>query len=402
MWSMPYSRVQRIFIIAGLLSLISAYIGWWFRFINDPVQRTGADFIAFYAAGRVAQEYGFSRAYDPDLQQAVQQEVVGFPLAQGQVLLYNHPPFSSPVLRLLVTPNYVESFHRWVFLLIAIYVVSILILSKMLEFSGIERRTLFLIAASAFLFLPIYLSLMNGQDTAIVFLGTAVWLYGLATGKEWLAGLGLSLTVLRPHISLALAIPMIVRYRNAFFAYVLGSALLVIFSTLVIGLDGMQQYMDILLISTGGEWYGINEESMVNLLGLVLRILGPTVADAMRVWGWVIFGASILGLTYLWSRKSNPAKNLIGLTMIMTLFTSPHLQFHDLTLLLIPFYELVQAGHLKKFAAIAFPIAASLLLLMSNITPALQFTTPYLLMLVLAIYPYLSKDGKPLTEPHRS
>ena len=399
---MPTSRFQRIFLIAGILSLFAAYIGWWFRFINDPVQRTGSDFIAFYAAGRVAQEYGFSRTYEPDLQQAVQQEVVGFPLVDGQVLLYNHPPYSSPVLRLLVTPDYVESFHRWVFLLITIYVVSIFILSKILEYSGVERRTLFLTAVSAFLFLPIYLSLMNGQDTAIVFLGTAVWLYGLTTGKESLAGLGLSLTVLRPHISLALAIPMIFRYRKAFFAYVVGSACLVIFSTLVIGLDGMQKYMDLLLISTGGEWHGMNEESMVNLLGLGLRILGPTVADAMRLWAWVIFGAAIFVLSYLWSRRTQFPGNLIGLTMVVTLFTSPHLHFHDLTLLLIPFYELVRLGYLKKFAAIAFPIAASLLLLISNITPVLQFTTPYVLMLVLAIYPYLSKEGKTLTAPHRS
>jgi hypothetical protein len=396
---MPYSRFQRIFAIAGIVSLFASYVGWWFVFIQDPVQRTGADFIAFYAAGRVAQEYGYSRIYEPDLQQAVQQYVVGFPLVQGQVLLYNHPPFSSPILLLMVTPDYVESFHRWVFLLITIYIGSIMILSKLFEFSGSERRTIFLIAVSALLFLPVYLSLMNGQDTAIVFLGTAIWLYGLATGKESLAGLGLSLTVLRPHISLALAIPMFVRHRKAFITYVLGSACLVIFSTLVIGLDGMQKYMDILLISTGGEWHGMNEESMVNLLGLVLRILGPAAADTIRIWGWVIFGASIFGLTYLWSRKRNLPENPIGLTMIVILFTSPHLHFHDLALLLIPFYELVHVGYLKNFAAIALPIASSLLLLVSNITPVFLFITPYVLMLILAMYPYLSKE---VIAPRRS
>jgi hypothetical protein len=399
---MSYSRFQRIFIIAGILSLFAAYVAWWFRFINDPVERTGSDFIAFYAAGRVAQEYGFSRVFEPELQQAVQQEVVGFPLVEGQVLLHNHPPLLPPLLRLLFTPNYVQSFYRWVFLLIAIYIGSLIVLSKLLEHSEMERRTILLIAVSAFLFLPLYFSLMNGQDTPIIFMGAAIWLYGLTTGKEWLAGFGLSLTVMRPHISLALAIPMIFRYRKAFFGYVLGSSFLVVLAILINGLDGMQKYIDILLISAGGEWHGMREESMVNLLGLMLRILGPSAADIIRPWGWVIFAASIVGLAYLWSRKSELPGNLVGLTVIVTLFTTPHLHLHDLTLLLIPFYELVRSGYLKNFAAIAFPIAASLLLLLSNITPILQFNTPYLLMLVLAIYSYLSKERPTITAPRRS
>jgi hypothetical protein len=164
----------------------------------------------------------------------------------------------------------------------------------------------------------------------------------------------------------------------------------------------MQKYIDILRISAGGEWHGMKEESMVNLLGLALRILGPSVADAMRIWGWALFAVSILGLTYLWSRRANVPANLIGLTIVVTLFTTPHLHFHDLTLLLIPFYDLVRSGFLKHFAAIAFPIAASLLLLVSNITPVLQFTAPYLLMLALAMYPYLSKKQQSVTAPHRS
>lgn len=401
-WDMPYSRVQRIFIIAGIVSLFAAYIGWWFRFINDPVQRTGADFIAFYAAGRVAQEYGFSRTYEPGLQQAVQEAVVGFPLVQGQVLLYNHPPLLHPILRLLVTPNYVASFHRWIALLIVIYIISLVVLSKIVESSGMKPGAIRLVAISSLLFLFLYFSLLNGQDTALVFLGAAIWLYGLITGQEWLAGFGLSLTVQRPHLSLALAIPMIFRYRKAFLAYVLGSALLVILSTLVIGLDGMRSYIDILLISTGGEWHGMNEESMVNLLGLALRVFGPSVADPLRIWGWVVFGAAILGLTYAWTITRDMRTNLIGLTVIVTLFTSPHLHFHDLALLLIPFYELIRVGYLKDFAAIASPLAASLVMLVSNITPALLFTAPYVLMLLLAVYPYILTRKRLLTAPHRS
>ena len=388
--------------IAGVVSLIVAYIGLWIRFINDPVERTGSDFIAFYSAGRVAQEYGYSRVFTAELQQAVQQEVVGFPLVEGQVLLHNHPPLLPPVLRMLMTEDYVASFHRWVILLIALYALCLFVLNKVLEISGIERSQRIMIAIGSFIFLPLFYSLMNGQDTPIVLLGTAVWLYGLVTGKEWTAGLGLSLTVMRPHLSVAFAIPMVFSHRKAFTGYVLGSAFLVMLSVLIMGVDGMQRYISFLFISAGGEWHGMNEEKMVNLLGLGLRLFGTSVAAPFRTGSWILFAASIAVLSFLWSRKKGLQDNLLGLTVVVVLLMTPHLHYHDLTLLLVPFYELVRTGYLKNFTATAAPIAASLLLFISNISPYLQFTMPYFLMLALAVYPYAARQNSNLTEPRRS
>lgn len=372
------------------------------RFINDPVERTGSDFIAFYSAGRVAQEYGYSKVFTPELQQAVQQDVVGFPLVKGQVLLHNHPPLLPPLLRIVMSENYVASFHRWVVLLIVLYALSLFVLDKVLQVSGIDRGTRLLIGIGSFLFLPLFFSLMNGQDTPIVLLGMAIWFYGLVTGKEWTSGLGLSLTVMRPHLSLAFAIPMAFRHRKAFLGYALGSAALVLLSVLIIGVDGMQRYIGILSISARGEWHGMNEVKMVNLLGLLLRIFGESWVQLFRSGSWVLFGAAIILLTILWSRQKGLQDNLLGLSVVIVLLTSPHLHFHDLTLLLVPFYELVRTGYLKNFAATATPIAASLLLFISNLTPYLQFTAPYLLMLALAAYPYLAKQRSTATALHRS
>lgn len=399
---MPTSRYQRIFILAGITSLVIAYIALWIRFINDPVERSGSDFIAFYSAGRVAQEYGYSRVFTVELQQAVQQEVVGFPLVEGQVLLHNHPPLLPPILGLLMTPDYVQSFHRWVVLWIAVYAGCLIVLNKVLELSGIERSTRILVGIGSFLFLPLFYSLLNGQDTPIVLLGIAIWLYGLVTGKEWTAGLGLSLTVMRPHLSLAFAIPMMISHRKAFIGYILGSTSLVLLAVLIMGVDGMQRYINFLLISAGGEWHGMNEQKMVNLLGLALRLFGTSAAPAFRTGSWLLFAVSIAALTFLWSRRKGLQDHLVGLTVVIVLLMTPHLHMHDLTLLLVPFYELVRTGYLKNFAATASPIAASLLLFVGNISPYLQFTLPYFLMLALAVYPYTAKKESILTEPHRS
>ena len=165
------------------MSLFVAYVGLWVRLIGNPAERTGSDFIAFYSAGRIAQDQGVAQVYDPSLQQRIQEEEVGFPLAREQILLYNHLPFLIPVLEAIVSTNYVSSFYRWAFLLIVLYVAAIVFLSQVLKDAGFNKSTIQLAGIGGFLFLPVFFSLMNGQDTAFLFLGAATWMYGLRVRK---------------------------------------------------------------------------------------------------------------------------------------------------------------------------------------------------------------------------
>jgi hypothetical protein len=383
---MQTSRYHKIFILVGVISLLTSYLAVWNRFINDPVQRTGSDFIAFYSAGRVAQKEGFSKVYDPLLQQAVQSQQVGFPLAEGQVLLYNHIPFLIPILRLLTDSHYVASFYRWIFLLIILYVLALILLSKVLKHYDIDKQVIWVTGIGSFLFLPLFFSLMNGQDTAFLLLGVAIWFYGLISGKETLAGLGLSLSVVRPHISLLLAIPMLFSYRRVFFAYIISAGSLALMSVLIVNLEGSRAFVNILLISAAGQWHGMKEEAMYNLIGILTRALPGFEATNIRTLGWAVYFLAVLGLILLWARKKDLIASLIGTTIIIAIFTVPHLHFHDLTLLLVPLYVIVTLDKIKKTTAMLMPIAVSLLLLISNSSYYLQYTVPYLIMLGLVYY----------------
>jgi hypothetical protein len=236
---------------------------------------------------------------------------------------------------------------------------------------------------------------MNGQDTAFLFLGAAIWMYGLVTGQEMLAGLGLSLTTVRPHIALILALPMLFRYRKVFTGFVIGSGILALISFLIIGVNGTREFINVILISAGGEWYGMKQYAMYNLIGILMRTLPWLEAETIRTVGWIVYGITIIALCIFWARSKNLEAGKIGLTVILALFVVPHLHFHDLTLMLIPIYELVRSSiqddRLKTSIAIVLPIAISLLLLLGNISPLLQYTFPYLIMLALAGYPYYSK-----------
>ena len=404
--SMETTNTHRVFIIAGLLSLFVSYLGIWFRFINDPVERTGSDFIAFYSAGRVAQNEGTENVYDPLLQQEVQEQEVGFPLVPGQVLLYNHLPFLLPILQILVSTSYVASFYGWVILLIALYITGIVILSYGLSRVGVDRNLTLLIGFAGFLFLPVFFSLMNGQDTAFLFLGVALWVYGLLSGKELFAGFGLSLATVRPHIALFLAIPMLFRYRKIFMGFLLGSGVLACLSLLLLGQNGTREFINILLLSAGGEWYGMKENAMYNLIGLLTRAVPQLEAGPIRVMGWITYVIAVVWLCVLWLRTRDMRQGLIGLSVTLALFVAPHLHLHDLALLLIPIYEIIRVsqtdGVLKTLTVIAMLIAISLLFLLINISPYLQYTIPYLIMLLLAIAPYYLKSRIPSTILHQS
>ena len=392
---MQTSGIRRIFIVAGIVSLFVSYLGIWIRFINDPVERTGADFIHFYSAGRIAQSEGASQVYDLVLQQKIEEQQVGFPLAPGQVLPYNHLPFLIPMLQTIVSPDYVNSFYRWVLIMVTIFMTGIIVLGRILTESSMDRRSIFLASIGSFLFLPLFFSLMNGQDTAFLFLGAAIWMYGLITKREMIAGLGLSLTTVRPHIALILALPMLFSYRKAFMGFVIGSGILALISFLIIGVDGTREFIDIILISAGGEWYGMKQYAMYNLIGILMRILPWLEASTVRTIGWIVYGITIITLCIFWARSKNLESGKIGLTVILALFTVPHLHFHDLTLLLIPIYELIhysaENAKLKTSIATVLPIAISLVLLLGNISPLLQYTFPYFIMIILIVYPYYSK-----------
>ena len=75
---------RRVFILAGLMTLVIVYAILWFRMISSPFERTGSDFISAYTGGRVADIWDAENVYNLEYQQAVQQEVVGFELAPGQ------------------------------------------------------------------------------------------------------------------------------------------------------------------------------------------------------------------------------------------------------------------------------------------------------------------------------
>jgi hypothetical protein len=199
-------------------------------------------------------------------------------------------------------------------------------------------------------------------------------MYALTNRKDGLAGMGLSLATIKPQIALVMAIPFLFTRRRVWWGFCVGTLVLLGGSVLLVGVEGMQDLVDIILVSAGGEDFGLNQKQMFNLLGLLMRTF-PTINPGLaRNVSWGAFILSILGLCCLWKREGiNLPYRYLGLLVVVSLFASPHLHFHDLSLVMIAATLMVLILYpdkrIEEIWAVSFVLLTSLVLLIAGVLP---------------------------------
>ena len=334
---------RRVFIIAALTSLLIVYPILWLRMFNMPVYSTGADFIAFYAAGRIAQVEGPAHVYDLELQQLYEEQVVGFEVAPEQIIPFMHPPFIVPLARALALDNFILSFTLWDLVMLAFLILGALPLFYLLR-EGLSRQQRLVLLAGILLFFPCFASLVLGQDSAIFYFSACIWMFGMLTKKDWLAGLGLAGMTVRPHLALPLALPFLFtctcasagKRRGVWWWFLLGASLLALFSLAYVGVDGIAGFFRVLLVSGRGENYHTVEEHMFNTIGLLWRAIPGLSPLYVHGIGWGVYLAATTGLCVLWAKTPLLDERHVSLAVILSLFSSPHSHIQDLVLLSIP------------------------------------------------------------------
>lgn len=385
---------RRILVLTGIISLLVIYPILYVRTLSSPQDRTGADFISFYTAGRIAQDYGAQAVYDIGLQKTIQQAIVGFDLVESQVLIYIHSPFIVPALQVIMTDNYVFSFVRWSLFCLLLYCVSIaLLLDTVVEQSTLfkKKSLLFIVSIT---FFPLFVSIVNGQDTAFLFLGLSLWVWGFSKSKDGAAGIGLALATLRPHVALMLALPFIFKRHKIFLWFLASAAALGLFSYLLIGPGGMKSFLALLLLTAKGEGFGVNQDKMVNVLGLMLRLFPMLPLKTMQSMAWVLYISAIIGLCILWIKsRSLDIRHLATAILTAVLFV-PHLHYHDLTLILIPMIILILFREDLLFLndLPELPLIISALLLFSGSILIIKLTVPYIVIAALLTLLWLPRE----------
>jgi len=396
-----WQRIGRVATILLICSLVVVYFSMWTKSFNDPDELQAADFIHFYAAGQIAQENGYTQIYDLDLQRKIQNQIKG--VDTDLILLYNHLPYFVPVLAWIVDDNYSASFARWVTIMLAVYLVSIYFLIQSL-FSDESPITRLMLGGGMITFLPLFISLWQGQDTAFLFFGLTLWCVGMLKQNDGLAAAGLTLTSVRPHLCMALAIPFLFKYRSIFWRFVILATLAGIYSLLLVGAHGILGFISLIKISADRVGYGMNPQNMPNLTGVLYRsLLHYLDPNLLNLFSWIIFATGIVIIVLLWMRSKTIHEPLLGLTILIAAMFAPHLHAHDLTVLILPWLFAIHEPNVNENppqVIILLPIV-SFVFLLGLLVDSLYFIVPYIVSAALAwrLVTKLPATNKPLSPP---
>lgn len=381
-------NIRRVLTYAGILSLFLYFALTWTNMLGDLYERTGSDFIGFYGFGRIAQTESFADIYRIEEQQELQEEIVGHPVTP---IFYTHLPFIAPLAMILVDEDYVASFQRWAVLLLFLNACNVYILVHLLDIRSFSRETLFILCAGAFLFDPTFSGLMNGQDTAILLLGAAIWARSFFSGDHLLAGLGLSLTTVRPQIALFLAIPFFFRHRKVFWGFAAGASVLAIFSLGLLRVDGTMRFIESIRYIEGTVWREAHALDMPTISGIIRRNFAIQNIELVKNVIWLCYIAGILGFSLLWSRSAAIDERHIGVLTLCAIFLLPYAHYHDLILVLVAIFCLLRlyqrSAILPAQTLTAIPLLISWALTLGFAgSGSLKFPIVYAMMFLLAYF----------------
>lgn len=317
-------RVFYLIIIGGQLVLYFTYL--------QRFDKRSSDFPSYYSVARIWQRGG--NPYDLDSQCA---EMI--PISGGCAPMA-HPPVLLPILSIVSSSDFTTSYWRWIFVQLTASLTAFFVLWR---FSGNAPGS-----AQSLIFFPLVMSIYFGNDTPIVLLGVILWAWLMIdVRRDFLAGLALSLTVIKPQLAIILALPLLFSRPKSFLGFCVGGFALTGLSLAAVGIDGFRGIVEITRIMASGKSYGIYQTGMVNTTGIFAR------AGLSPFWSWPLYLFAIAATCVFWKHHRGSIAT-VSLSLIGALFFSPHVHPYDLALLAIP---LVFAHRLA-------PLLASLIMLL--------------------------------------
>jgi hypothetical protein len=148
-------------------------------------------------------------------------------------------------------------------------------------------------------------------------------------------------------------------------------------------------------VSGSGENFKINEQNMINLIGLARRVFPGISPILARRIGWIFYALALSFLVIYFGFKNGTIDGKdVSLATIAGIFFSPHTHVQDMVMLIIPIMALVfllmQKQVIPPNRVVLIPLFISFVLLFSYSSPVLMHSIPYVLMLglLLAIWHY--------------
>lgn len=275
------------------------------------------DFLCWYIGAKLAWSGNFRHMYDPAAQWSVQQTVLpGEPILS----VFPRPPFFAALVAPLAALPYRAAFVVWL-----VFQAALLGICFYWAWKKFGDDALVWGALSG----PAFFGIASGQDTSLM-LALALAGYVLAErGEDRRAGAVWALMLIKFNLVLALPLALLVARRWRMlqgFSFV--AAGLAIFSALVLRVDGLRLYFQ-MLSSNAFPKLNPTPELMINLHSLAahLGMNGP----AFLVTATIV----VLAVGWIAIRKA-PLWRWLSATFVAALLAAPHVYAYNGALLLLP------------------------------------------------------------------
>jgi hypothetical protein len=294
----------------------------------------GGDFVEFYTAGKILNEYGSHRLYDFQLQDDLTRQF----LPPGLAIPFVTPPYVailfSPLARLPLRLAYLT----WILISIALYIGAI---TLALRLELLPRGITFLVCLGFPPFLMLVIA--GGQISAIGCFIFALWLYLMRKQRKLSAGAVLGLLFYKPTLVVFLLPALLFgRQFRTLIGFTAVSGLLIMLSIWMIGPAGLIRYVAILREFSSLVGSGYTRPAMHADLAAFIRQLFNVDIKYLSM-------ALALPLTYL--TRHNPER-----AMVPTMVFSSYAPVYDL-ILLVPLMIVAYPFVSPKLLAVLFVIS---------------------------------------------
>src|SRR5207249_1621199 len=185
---------------------------------------------------------------------------------------------------------------------------------------------------------PVYMTLLQGQVSFLVLLLLTLYVFDLQEGREVRTGAWAGLLLFKPQL---LLLPLLIlawrRCWQGLLALMVVVTALSLLSLLLVGMEGLQQHVLLMRqMATAGGTLGVHPWAMHNLRALAHFSL-PRPWDSVGWWG----SSALVVLATLWVQRPSLSNGQSSAwrwsaTVAALLLSTPHLNSHDLALLLLP------------------------------------------------------------------
>jgi len=299
---------------------------------------TGWDFITMYTAGLTVRTGHGRELYDVQKQAALQQEL----FHRRGLLVETHPPFEALFLAPLTLLSFAQAYVLWGAINGALWMWFAFHLRPYVPAPKNTARYLLL----CFMFFPAWLAMLQGQTSFLLLVMYTLTFLCLKRGRDLWAGVFLGLGLFKFALVLSFALICLLRAKWRVMAgFALAASLLGMLSIVTVGFGGVLAYMHLLLDMTrhsaNPAYAAIRPWTMATIRGFLGALLATRVPSVWISTAVALVSGLLLLLTARQWRRADRSgigaeQNLMfAAALAVSLVTSPHLNTHDLALLLL-------------------------------------------------------------------